>query len=335
MAKRVLKWGGAAIATLAVVLAAVYVGAGATRDELDAAARDELVRSGRAETFVPTSQGVLHVRLSGPADGPVVLLVHGGAVGGQGFAAWRKPLAEAGFRVVVPDLLGYGYSERPDVPYTREFYTRQLRELLDGLDVHRPVHVAGASLGGAIATAFTAENPGRVASLALMAPSGGGRSDVVAPPLTWPVAGDWIFRVAGPSQVRSMIADAYPPGPARDEMVAWMAEQTRFGGLAEGILNTVRNYDSTWQPDVYQAVGRTTIPVFAAWGTADVVNPYAQSARIRQWIPRLDLFSLPGQGHAVTYGQAAAVIERVVPFLRAAEVRQPEQHRPAPQPRSR
>ncbi|WP_284740096.1 alpha/beta fold hydrolase [Amycolatopsis sp. RTGN1] len=318
MPGRVLKWGGVAVATLVVGLAATYVIAGATRATLDEPARAELLRDGKAEHFVPTSQGVLNVRLSGPEKGPVVLLVHGGAVGGQGFAAWRKPLADAGFRVVVPDLLGYGYSERPDVPYTREFYTRQLRELLDGLGMTAPVHVIGASLGGAIATAFTAAHPERVASLALMAPSGGGRSDVVAPVLTWPVLGDWIFRVAGPAQVRSMIADAYPPGTARDEMVAWMAEQTRFGGIAEGILNTVRNYDSTWQPDVYQAVGRSGIPVFAAWGTADVVNPYAQSAQVKQWIPRLELFTLPGQGHAITYGQAAAVLERVVPFLRGA-----------------
>jgi pimeloyl-ACP methyl ester carboxylesterase len=323
MPRKVLKWGGIAVATLVVALAAVYVVAGATRETLGETARTDLLRSGKAERFVPTLQGVMHVRVSGPESGPVVLLVHGGAVGGQGFAAWRKPLADAGFRVLVPDLLGYGYSSRPDVPYTREFYTRQLRELLDGLGIRAPVHVVGASLGGAIATAFTAGNPGRVASLALMAPSGGGRSDVVAPVLTWPVVGDWIFRVAGPSQVRNMIADAYPPGPARDEMVAWMAEQTRFGGIAEGILNTVRNYDSTWQPDVYRSVGESGIPVFAAWGTADAVNPYAQSAQVEQWIPRLELFTLPGQGHAITYGQAAAVLERVVPFLRGTGVRQP------------
>ncbi|MEU8632481.1 alpha/beta hydrolase [Amycolatopsis sp. NPDC048633] len=321
MAGRVLKWGGVAVATLVVALAATYVIAGATRETLGEPARAELLRDGKAERFVPTSQGVLNVRLSGPEKGPVVLLVHGGAVGGQGFAAWRKPLAEAGFRVVVPDLLGYGYSERPDVPYTREFYTRQLRELLDGLGMTAPVHVVGASLGGAIATAFTAAHPERVASLALMAPSGGGRSAVVAPVLTWPVVGDWIFRVAGPSQVRSMIADAYPPGPARDEMVAWMAEQTRFGGIAEGILNTVRNYDSTWQPDVYQAVGRSGIPVLAAWGTADAVNSYAQSAQVGQWIPQLELVTLPDRGHAITYGQAAAVLDRVVPFLRGTAVR--------------
>jgi pimeloyl-ACP methyl ester carboxylesterase len=61
--------------------------------------------------------------------------------------------------------------------------------------------------------------------------------------------------------------------------------------------------------------------VFAAWGTEDAVNAYAQSAQLRQWIPRLELFSLPGQGHAITYGQAAAVLERVVPFLRGAQVR--------------
>jgi pimeloyl-ACP methyl ester carboxylesterase len=316
MLRGIGQWGGVAVFALALVLGVVYLGVGWTRPVLDDAARAELLRTGRAARFVRTSQGVLHVRVSGPEGGPVVLLVHGGAVGGQGFASWQRPLADAGFRVVLPDLLGYGYSERPAVHYTREFYTRQLAEVLDALGVRGPVHVVGASLGGTIATAFAAAAPDGVRSLALMAPAGGGRTDFVPAPLTWPVVGDWIFRVTGPGRVRSMIAGSYQHSPARDEMVAWMNDQTRYGGFAEGILNTVRNYDSTWQPEPNLAVGRTDLPVLAVWGTEDQVNPYPQAAQLRQWIPRLELFSLPGQGHAITYGQADTVLGRVIPFLR-------------------
>jgi pimeloyl-ACP methyl ester carboxylesterase len=243
------------------------------------------------------------------------LLVHGGAVGGQGFQNWQKPLTDAGYRVVLPDLLGYGYSERPDLAYTKEFYTAQLRELLDGLGIAKPVNVIGASLGGTISTAFAAENPARVASLTLMAPSGGGRTDIVSSPLDWPLVGDWIFRVAGPSQVEGMIADSYANTPARDEMIAWMQDQSRYSGFGEGIINTIRNYDSTWQPDPNQAVGRTGIPVLAVWGTDDKVNPYAQSVQLRQWIPQMRVFTLDGHGHAITYGQAETVLAEVIPFL--------------------
>jgi pimeloyl-ACP methyl ester carboxylesterase len=316
--KRIGKWGGIGLGVLVILLGATYFVVDWTRPSLDESARAELIREGRAKQFVPTSQGVMHVRVSGPADGPIVLLVHGGAVGGQGFANWQKPLADAGYRVIVPDLLGYGYSERPDVPYTREFYTTQLSELLSGLNVTKRVNVIGASLGGTIATAFAAENPAKVASLALMAPAGGGRSKIVAGPLDWPVVGDWIFRVMGPSQVETMITDSYENTPARDEMTAWMKDQGRYSGFGEGIVNTIRNYDSTWQPDTNQAVGRTTIPVLAVWGTDDKVNPYPQCDQLRQWIPQLQVFTLDGSGHAITYGQADTVLARVIPFLAKA-----------------
>ncbi len=313
--KRIGNWGGIGLGVLVILLGATYVVVGWTRPSLDDTARADLTRDGRAQQFVKTSQGVMHVRLSGPQDGPVVLLVHGGAVGGYGFQDWQKPLADAGYRVVLPDLLGYGYSERPDVPYTKEFYTKQLRELLDDLNIRGGVHVIGASLGGTIATAFAAENTATIRSLTLMAPAGGGRTNIVASPLDWPVVGDWIFRVFGPSQVKSMISDAYQDTPARDAMNAWMDDQTRYGGFGEGILNTIRDYDSTWQPEPNQAVGRTRIPVLAVWGTEDEVNPYAQSAQLKQWVPQLELFTLPGKGHAITYGQADTVLGKVIPFL--------------------
>jgi hypothetical protein len=69
----------------------------------------------------------------------------------------------------VPDLLGCGYSARPDVPYTREFYLRQLRSLIDELHIDEPVHsrgersdggcAAGGSFGGIVVAEFAANSP--------------------------------------------------------------------------------------------------------------------------------------------------------------------------------
>ncbi|MDT5189118.1 MAG: hypothetical protein QOI28_1369 [Mycobacterium sp.] len=66
------------------------------RVRLDQAARDALVAEGKAQTFVQTSRGFLHVRVTGPETGQAVILVHGGVVGGQAFANWTKPLVDAG-----------------------------------------------------------------------------------------------------------------------------------------------------------------------------------------------------------------------------------------------
>ncbi|MDT5363160.1 MAG: hypothetical protein QOC69_4922 [Mycobacterium sp.] len=66
------------------------------RVRLDQAARDALVAEGKAQTFVQTSQGFLHVRVAGLETGQVVILAHGGVVGGQAFANLTKPQADAG-----------------------------------------------------------------------------------------------------------------------------------------------------------------------------------------------------------------------------------------------
>lgn len=127
-------WGRKAALVAGLILVAVafaYPVSNWVRVPMDDAARDALLHEGKAKQFVRTSLGTMHVRVSGPEHGPVVLLVHGGIVGGYVFEKWQKPLADAGYRVVVPDLLGQGYSDHPDVPYTKEFYVTQLMFLLE------------------------------------------------------------------------------------------------------------------------------------------------------------------------------------------------------------
>jgi pimeloyl-ACP methyl ester carboxylesterase len=306
------------LAALAVALPLCGLPLAQASEKLDDTARAELLRSGQAQRFVGLPLGTMHVRVSGPADGPVVLLVHGGVVGGHAFEHWRKPLANAGYRVVVPDLLGYGFSDRPDVPYTKDFYVAQLHQLLDALDVKAPVNIIGASLGGAIATAFAAQSPARVRSVALMAPAGGGRVPVVSEALLWPVIGDVVFHFFGSGNMRDMMAKAYANSPERENMRKWMEAQTRYRGYAAGVLNTLRHFDAAWQPEDYAALGRSGIPVMAVWGTADTVNPFSQSQVLARQVPQMKVVPLEGKGHAITFGETDAVLAALLPFLKAA-----------------
>jgi pimeloyl-ACP methyl ester carboxylesterase len=109
-----------------------------------------------------------HVRDSG-GDGPAVLLLHGAPDDGT---VWRRQvdaLAGAGYRVICPDLLGYGESDRPD-PVERYRFAVMAEDLLGLLEslglerVHLVAHDFGASVGWWIA----ARRPERVASLSAL-----------------------------------------------------------------------------------------------------------------------------------------------------------------------
>lgn len=303
------------LALLVACISFTYPAANLLRASLDDGARAELTKTGKADRFVHLPLGMMHLRETGPADGPVVLLVHGSVIGGYAWREWQKPLADAGYRVIAPDLLGYGYSDRPDVAYTRDFYTRQLAELLDALKIRVPVHIVGVSMGGAVVTAFAAQMSARVRSVTLIAPAGGGRDSIVSDKLLWPVLGDWVFRVVGPRQMTGMMAKAYPSSCKGDALVAWMKEQGHYRGFGEGMLNSLRNYDMLWQPDAYQALGRTGLPVLTLWGTADAVNPYRQSHQIAAWVPQMKLIPLPDKTHAIGFGGAKLLLPHILPFL--------------------
>jgi pimeloyl-ACP methyl ester carboxylesterase len=97
-------------------------------------------------------------------QGPPVLLLHG--LGGS-HAAWRKqgPEFARRYRVVAPDLRGFGASERQE-PFTVQQHARDAAALLDALGIPR-AHVVGLSMGGAVAMELALSEPQRVAGLVL------------------------------------------------------------------------------------------------------------------------------------------------------------------------
>ena len=65
-------------------------------------------------TFIETNGICLHVVLAGPETGRLVILLHGFPEFWYGFRSQISPLAEAGYRVVVPDQRGYNLSDKPE-----------------------------------------------------------------------------------------------------------------------------------------------------------------------------------------------------------------------------
>lgn len=108
-------------------------------------------------------------------EGPVVVFLHGSGSGASGHSNFKgnyPVLVAQGCRAIVPDLLGYGYSDKPeDIEYHLDVFVECVKQLLDSIGVERCTLV-GNSLGGAIAIKFALDYPAHVEKLVLMAPGG-------------------------------------------------------------------------------------------------------------------------------------------------------------------
>jgi len=107
----------------------------------------------------------------GPANGQTVLLLHGKNFFGAYWAGTIQALSAAGFRVVVPDQIGFGKSPKPDIHYSFELLAQTTKALLDNLGVAKAT-VVGHSMGGMLAVRYALLYPGATTRLVLENPIG-------------------------------------------------------------------------------------------------------------------------------------------------------------------
>jgi 2-hydroxy-6-oxonona-2,4-dienedioate hydrolase len=108
---------------------------------------------------------------AGDPDGPVVVFLHGTSGHLEAFTRNVRPHVEAGYRVHAIDMLGHGYTAKPDYDFEIPRYVQHLTDYLDACGVDR-VNLAGESLGGWVAGWLASEHPERVISLQLIAAGG-------------------------------------------------------------------------------------------------------------------------------------------------------------------
>ena len=107
-------------------------------------------------------------------QGEPVVLIHGSGPGVTSYANWRLvlPALAERFRAIAPDMVGFGYSERPqDVTYSLDTWAGQTVGVMDALGIDK-AHLIGNSFGGAIALRIAAQHSDRVGKLVLMGSMG-------------------------------------------------------------------------------------------------------------------------------------------------------------------
>lgn len=117
--------------------------------------------------------GGYDIHLKEAGSGPVVVFLHGSGPGASGASNFRdnwRAFVDAGYRVVLPDLIGYGASSKPEgIDYTLKLFADTIFEALTAHGVSQ-ASLVGNSLGGGIALQIALDHPGFVHRFVLMAP---------------------------------------------------------------------------------------------------------------------------------------------------------------------
>lgn len=252
-------------------------------------------------------------------SGPTVLFVHGSGPGVSAWANWRSilPAAVQRAHVLAPDLVGFGYSARPDgLRYGRDAWVNHLLAFLAAKGVQR-CSVVGNSLGGGLALALTVRRPQLVERLVLMGSVG------VPFTLTDGLDAVWGYEPSRDA-MRRLIATyfAYDASIASDDLVRLRYEASVQPGFQESYARMFPAPRQRWvealatPPDQLRTIAAPTLLVH---GRDDRVVPLETSLALLRLLPAADLHVFARCGHWVQIERSAAFSALVLAFLTGLE----------------
>jgi 4,5:9,10-diseco-3-hydroxy-5,9,17-trioxoandrosta-1(10),2-diene-4-oate hydrolase len=267
--------------------------------------------------FVEVDSLRIHYQEAGLPKAPVVVFLHGSGPGASGFSNFCRNyphFAGCGFRVIVPDTVGYGYSSKPtDVDYTLDFLTRCTSRCLDVLGVSRCALV-GNSHGGALALNLALLEPKRVSHLLLMAP--GGLEDREA-----------YMKMEGISAM--MQAFFQPGGIDREGMrrvlrlqvqdISHITEDVVEERLHIAKLQPKRAIATLAVPNLAEKLPELQARVLGFWGVQDKFCPVSGAMTLARGARRARVMLLADCGHWVMVERSELFNRMGVEFLREEE----------------
>ena len=242
--------------------------------------------------------------------GDPVICLHGAGAGAVTWYTAIEPLARH-FRVLAPDIVGFGETDKPDAPYDRDYFVKWLTGFMQALGIEK-AHLIGLSQGGAIALQLALDHPGRVNKLVLVNAGGLG----ARPPLAAMLGMIWMNTL--PSALANRFQSRYVLHmPAnRDVNLGRYAIEVlkRQGGkhfFSQGRGSAVRAIPTSR----LRALQQQTLVI---WGENDRLFPLAQVLDAIAAIPNATLCRIQAAGHLSLLDQPVAFNTAVGDFLASA-----------------
>ncbi|WP_321393603.1 alpha/beta hydrolase [Emcibacter sp.] len=253
---------------------------------------------------------------TGQAGKAPVVLIHGSGPGVSAWANWRLtiPALAERFRVIAPDIAGFGYTERPGDEtgiYTLDYWLSHITGFLDALELDR-VSLVGNSFGGALALALAIRHPGRVEKLVLMGAVG------IEFDLTPGLDAVWGYEPSVANMKALMELFAFDRSLLNDDL----AELRYQASIRPGVQESYRSmFPAPRQEGVNslaqreQDIASITRPTLIVHGREDKVIPASNAIRFNELISDSQLHVYGRCGHWTQIEQADRFNRLVTDFL--------------------
>ena len=253
---------------------------------------------------------------------PVLVMLHGSGPGATGWSNYSRnvPALSRHFRVICPDLPGFGASDmKPVDAAVPGFWAQTIVAMLDALGIAK-AHFVGNSMGGMIALKIALEHPERIGRMVLMGPGGG-----CAVTAQWPSPGIvnlvTFYDGEGPTleKVRFFVEQAvYDRSSITPELLAERLEAALDPRIVA--QPPMRPGPAGPPEELWRDPRLTRLPhdVLILWGREDRILPLDTGFTFMKQIPRARLMVVPQCGHWVQWEHADEFNNQVALFLAAA-----------------
>ena len=277
------------------------------------------------QKFTNVNGSVIRYLEDGPSDCKTLILLHGIGASAE---RWSRviPTLSRHYRVIAPDIIGFGYSDKPVVEYTMDFFIDFFESFLDNLGISE-ASIIGSSLGGHIATEFAIRFPHMVEKLVLVSPAGMMRKST-------PTLDRYIMAALYPEyqRVYEVFSEmVYDSNTINQETLMDFVNRMNLPNAKYAFMSTLSGI--RYAPRLTGRLSNITAPTLLMWGENDTTIPLAEYAHQYNEIPNMEeLVVIKKCGHIAPIERPATFNRIVSKFLMRTTLITPTQLQSKSQP---
>ena len=258
------------------------------------------------EKFIQIDGNNIRYLESGSSKNTLVL-IHGLGASAE---RWDQviPLFSKDFHVVVPDLIGFGYSDKPLVDYTPEFFSEFLDKFFNQLEIKRP-NVIGSSLGGQIAAEYASSHSDNIEKLILVSPAGVMKQST-------PALDAYIMAALYPNEQSAKNAFEMMEGSGNaipEEIINGFIERMKLPNAKLAFMSTILGLKNA--KSIQSKLPSIRTPTLIIWGSSDPVIPIDNAESFVSSIQDCRFFRMDGCGHTPYVQDPHLFAAKVLEFL--------------------